>query len=435
MGLSSGGAAVGRSVTTDLVEVDAPSSAATAEDPDRAGAALAVEVEPAQPHTSSTRSGRAAPRWRPLLRPVRYYLASRLLVLGAALVAGLMYPSLDIVRSFGSVWDGRWYLLIAQHGYPDRMYQEGLGSRWAFFPAFPAVIRGVAEATRLSLPDAAFLAAFVFGLTGTVAVWLVVRETFGPRVADRATLLLVFFPLSCILSFAYTEGLFLTVAAGTLYALQRRWWITAGLLACVAGLTRNTGAVVILCVLVVAFQTAWRERRLRPLVAAAIAPLGLAAFMAYSWAMVRTPFAFLTSQRFWQGQHFVWFSEPVRALAALLTLSVHGLTLAQAAFCTAAVVFVYVGVVCLLSLSRERRVPLSWWVYTVGTIAVAFSAYFTNSIPRYTLVAFPLFVGIAWKARSVTRTALLVGFASLQGVLTVVFLTGVVHPVTPPFFP
>ena len=50
-------------------------------------------------------------------------------------------------------------------------------------------------------------------------------------------------------------------------------------------------------------------------------------------------------------------------------------------------------------------------------------------------MAFPLFVGIAWKARSATRCVLLVGFASAQAVLTVVFLTGVVHPLTPPLFP
>ena len=80
----------------------------------------------------------------------------------------------------------------------------------------------------------------------------------------------------------------------------------------------------------------------------------------------------------------MWFSEPVRALAALLTLSVHGLTLVQAAFCTAAVVFVYVGVICLLSLSRQRHVPLSWWIYTAGAIAVAFSAYFHRTASRAT---------------------------------------------------
>jgi hypothetical protein len=415
-------------VTADLVEVEPAPPAPLREE-------VAPTPAPAEPGAGSSEADPALSRWLPLLRPVRYYLASRLLVAGAALVSGLLYPSLDIVRSFGSLWDGRWYLLIAQHGYPGRMYQEGLGSRWAFFPAFPAAIRGVAEVTRLSLPDAAFVAAFVFGLTATVAIWLAVRETFGAHLADRTTLLFVFFPLSCILTFAYTEGLFLTAAAGTLYALQRRWWITAALLACLAGLTRNTGAVVVICVMVVALPAAWRQRRLRPLFAAAIAPCGMGAFMAYSWAMVGTPFAFLSSERFWQGQHFVWFSEPVRALVVFVTMSARGLTLVQAALCTAAVVFVYVAVVCLIALARVRHIPLSWWLYTVGTVAIAFSAYFTDSIPRYTMVAFPLFVGIAWKARWATRTVILVGFGVLQVVLTAVYLTGGVHPLTPSFIP
>lgn len=411
-------------MTVDLLEVD------TAPSPPRRREVVPTEQAPGAPEAA-----RALSRWRPLWRPVRYYLASRLLVFGAAVVAALLYPSLNVVRSFGSLWDGRWYLLIAQHGYPARMYQEGLGSRWAFFPAFPAVIRGVAEVTRLSLPDAAFLAAFVFGLTASVAVWLVVRQTFGEKLADRSTLLFVFFPLSCILTFAYTEGLFLTAAAGTLYALQRRWWITAALFACLAGLTRNTGVVVVICVVLVTLHAAWRQRRIRPLLAAVLAPVGMGAFMAYSWAVVGTPLAFLSSERFWQGQHFVWFTEPLRALVSVVTMSAHGLTLVQALLCTAAVAFVYVAFVCLIELARVRHVPFSWWVYTVGAVAIAFSAYFINSIPRYTLLAFPLFVGIAWKARSRTRTALLVGFGGLQAVLTVVYLTGVVHPLSPPMVP
>ncbi len=109
-------------MTTDLSELTPAPTAAPA---------------PTEPATAPPEAEPAALRWQPLLRPVRYYLASRLLVLGAAIVAGLLYPSLNVVRSLGSVWDGRWYLLIAQHGYPQRMYQEGLGSRWAFFRLFP----------------------------------------------------------------------------------------------------------------------------------------------------------------------------------------------------------------------------------------------------------------------------------------------------------
>ena len=93
----------------------------------------------------------------------------------------------------------------------------------------------MSEVTRLNLADAAVLAAFVFGLTSALAIWLAVREIFGARLADRAVLLYVFCPTAYVLSLAYTEGLFLTAAAGCLFALSRRYWITAALCACAAG--------------------------------------------------------------------------------------------------------------------------------------------------------------------------------------------------------
>ena len=186
----------------------------------------------------------------------------------------------------------------------------------------------------------------------------------------------------------------------------------------------------------VALPAAWRERRLRPLAAAALAPVGLASFMSYSWAMVGTPLAFVTSERFWQGQHFVWFTTPVRAVVSVVTLRARGLTLLQAGLCAATVLFAYIGVVLLLALTRTvRTVPVSWWLLTVGSLGLAFSAYYANSIPRYTMVAFPLLAAVAWKVRPTTRGVLVVCMGTLEAVLTVLFLIGLVHPLSPPVLP
>ena len=253
----------------------------------------------------------------------------------------------------GSLWDGRWYLSIAQHGYPHQLINEGDGSRWAFFPAFPAAVRAVAEVTRLSLPDAAFVAAFIFGLTSALAIWLAVREVFGARLADGAVLLYVFCPTAYVLSMAYTEGLFLTVAAACLFALSRRYWVTAALCVCVAGLTRNSGAVVVLAVIVTAVPAAWRGRSLRPALAAALAPLGLVSFMAYSWFMVGTPLAFLGSERFWQGQHFVWFVTPVEAITEAIHQGPTGSTFMVDAMAGAALVLGCLGVWLLDKMSHD----------------------------------------------------------------------------------
>lgn len=373
-----------------------------------------------------------ARRGRPLLRPAAYYLLSRFAVCIAALVATSFIPKLRLLQTMGGAFDGRWYLKIAQQGYPDHLYQEGQGSRWAFFPGFPAAVRAVSEVTRLHLSDAAVLAAFVFGLTSAIAIWLAVREVFGARLADRAVLLYVFCPTAYVLSLAYTEGLFLTAAAGCLFALSRRYWITAALCACAAGLTRNAGIAVILAVLVVTLPAAWRERTWRPAVAAAIAPLGLAAFMAFGWVMVGTPAAFLSAERFWQGQHFAWFVTPVAALFAAFG---GGPTTLVEAMAGSALVLGFLGIWLLDRMSGAVRgvgatkatVPASWWVYTVAALLIAYSAYFTDSIPRYTMAAFPLFVAFAWKLPRSMEAAVVGVLASLQVALLIGVLSSAAH--------
>jgi hypothetical protein len=80
-------------------------------------------------------------------------------------------------------------------------------------------------------------------------------------------------------------------------------------------------------------------------------------------------------------------------------------------------------------------IPLSWWVYTVGALLVAYSAYFTDSIPRYTMAAFPLFAAIAWKlpARIVGVVAALL--VCMQAALLVAVLTIALHPMAVPLVP
>ncbi len=158
--------------------------------------------------------GGCAGRLRPLGRPVAAFLASRILIALVVLVTMAIVGDFHPVTTLGSIFDGRWYLEIAQHGYPHHLVQEGAGDRWAFFPAFPLAVRALAEVTSLSLPASAVVEAFAFGLTSAVAVWLAVREVCGRQLADRAVLLYVFFPSAYVLSLGYTEGLFVT-ACGT----------------------------------------------------------------------------------------------------------------------------------------------------------------------------------------------------------------------------
>ncbi len=405
------------------------------------GPASAVDVSTTGP-PSARRAGRAG-TLRQLARPACFYLGSRLIVLAVTLTAAAVTRGLHPVHTLGTIFDGRWYVMIAQHGYPHQLYQEGAGSRWAFFPAFPLVIRALAEVTRIPMAGAAVLAAFVLGLSAALAVWLAVREVLGARLADGAVLLLVFFPTAYVLSLAYTEGLFLTAAALCLLALTRRAWLWAGLCACVAGLTRNAGAVVVLAVVATALPAAWRGRTWRPLAGVAIAPLGLGAFMAYGWTTVGTPTAFLAAERFWYGQHFVWFTTPVVSTVSALRAGPFGPAFVPDALAGAALALGFLGVWWLdrmaaepgvLLDARRRSVPGSWWVYTVGSLLVAYSAYFSVSIARYTMAAFPLFAALAWRLRHHRLWPVVAGMGLVQAALFLDVLRAV-HPVVDPLVP
>ena len=394
-------------------------------------------------HAAPTAGSAEPGTLRQLARPACYYLASRLVILAVTAVAALVVPGLHVVHTLGTIFDGRWYVLIARHGYPHHLYQEGYGSRWAFFPAFPLVIRGVAEVTRLPLAAAGVVAAFVLGLSAALAVWLAVREILGPRLADRTVLLLVCFPTAYVFSLAYTEGLFLTAAALCLLALTRRAWIWAGAWACLAGSTRNAGVVVVLAVVVTALPAAWRRRSLRPLVGAGLAPLGLIAFLAYAWAMVGTPTAFLAAERFWFGQHFVWFVTPVRSAVAALREGPFGASFVPDALAGAALAFGFLGVWWLDRMScepgllvdaRRRSLPAAWWVYSVGSLLAAYSAYFSVSIARYTMAAFPLLAALAWRFRAHRVWPLALGLGLVQVALFLDVLRAV-QPVVDPLVP
>jgi hypothetical protein len=165
--------------------------------------------------------------------------------------------------------------------------------------------------------------------------------------------------------------------------------------------------------------------------------------------MVGTPVAFLTSEHFWQGQHFVWFMTPLKALIEALRLGPGGLTFVPSAMAGAALIVGLVGIWLLdrmgrsevaapagaLAGTRRISIPASWWVYTIGALLVAYSAYFSDSIPRYTMAAFPVFVAFAWVLPRKVDAVVVGVMACLQGALLIAVLSVAVHPVLVPLVP
>lgn len=322
--------------------------------------------------------------------PVLIYCCSRLAIF---LVAGL-----DVLLTHRSLtaelslFDGQWYLRTAAHGYPA--YPPHAKSTLGFLPLYPLVIRALAS---LGLPPlaGALITSFTGGLIAAVLVQRLATIWWGQQTARHAVTVFCLFPGSIVFSMAYSEGLTLPLVIGCLLALWSGRWLTAGLLAGLAGVVEPAGlALFPVCVAVAARQikpfglTVSSARR--SLLAPLLAPAGLAAFAVYLWYRTGTPFAAYQAQRYgWhQGDPVAllrqpiarrFFEHPVTILGHLLNLSLWNGLLGSA--------FLLCALVALARVRHELTPGVLVWTAGIGVLTLWSVMSLANA--RMLLIAFP----------------------------------------------
>jgi Gpi18-like mannosyltransferase len=237
-------------------------------------------------------------------RTVATYFASRLLLLSVAGAIAIAHHRPVAQETF--LFDGQWYVGLAEHGYPAQALhaQSGLG----FFPLYPLVIHVVSWFFNISVAQAALIISIVGGLAATLLVRKLGAAWWGEQAGYRAAVVFCLFPGSIVFSMAYSECLTVPLAVGCLLALRSRHWVTAGLLAGAATAAEPV-AIVLIPVCIVASIRHLRmygyDSRLaqRSIAAPLLAPLGIAAFAVFLWIRTGTPFAA------YLAQHYGWHQQ------------------------------------------------------------------------------------------------------------------------------
>ncbi|MEU9184463.1 glycosyltransferase family 39 protein [Streptomyces sp. NPDC048484] len=297
-------------------------------------------------------------------------------------------------------WDSLWYTRVAElgYGYEVRLPNGDVHSNLAFFPLLPWLERAVSAVSPLSYADAGLLVSTVASLAAAWGIFAVADHVYGSRAGVCTVLVWAVLPVGIVQSMAYSESLFTALAAWSLYAVLTGRWLTAGLLAALAGLTRPVGAAVVAAIWVTAIASFVGERsgpardgapRWRRALAMLIAPLGAAGYVL--WVGRRTgggPLGYLDVQAGWRngfdgGYAFARFvadkftSFP-SALAGIGLIIGVGL-----------LIRLYVACV------RQRQpLPLLVYAGAVTVLALCASSYF-GSKPRLLLPAFPLLLPLA----------------------------------------
>ncbi|MFC9470287.1 glycosyltransferase family 39 protein, partial [Streptomyces coelicoflavus] len=304
-------------------------------------------------------------------------------------------------------WDSLWYTRVAElgYGYEVRLPGGDVHSNLAFFPLLPWLERLGAAVSPLSYADAGFVVSLLASLAAAWGIFAVADHVYDRRVGVCAVLLWAVLPVGVVQSMAYSESLFTALAAWSLYAVLTGRWVTAGVLASLAGLTRPVGLAVTAAVWVAAVVAFGRDRngragpdgadgpdgrdRARRVLGMLLAPLGAAGYVL--WVGHRTgkgPLGYLDVQAGWRNG-FDGGAAFARFVAAKLTS--FPAALAGVGLIVGVALLVRLYVVCV----RQRQ-PLPLLVYTgiVTVLALCASSYF-GSKPRLLLPAFPLLLPLA----------------------------------------
>ncbi|MGV9992378.1 hypothetical protein [Streptomyces sp. NPDC003374] len=330
-------------------------------------------------------------------------------------------------------WDALWYERVAGpgYGYEVRLPNGDVHSSLAFFPLLPWLERLGAAVTPLSYADAGFVVALLASLAAAWGIFAVADHVHGRRAGVCAVLVWAVLPVGIVQSMAYSESLFTALAAWSLYAVLTGRWVSAGVLALAAGLTRPVGLAVAVAVWTGAITSfvrsrgtgdgggAWRAARApgamgrdacapavtgrdegapagpsraalsRAVAGMLLAPLGAAGYVL--WVGHRTgggPLGYLDVQAGWHNGFDGGYAFARFAAGKLTSFpsALAGLALIAG-----------VGLVIRLYVTGVRQgQPLPLLVYSgvITALALCASGYF-GSKPRLLLPAFPLLLPLA----------------------------------------
>ncbi|MCU1528978.1 MAG: hypothetical protein JWP75_2741 [Frondihabitans sp.] len=169
--------------------------------------------------------------------------------------------------SFASMWDGQWYYIVAQSGYPSVLPLTADGhvgqNAWAFLPVYPEIVKVLSLLSGAQFAPVAIVVSVVAAAGAALVFYRILRRVLSENTALFAVVLFCVAPLSPLMQVAYAESLFLLLLAlSLLLLLQRRyWWML--LVIAVAAFTRP-GVVAFALTLALHWGYRWFTRRSDP---------------------------------------------------------------------------------------------------------------------------------------------------------------------------
>jgi len=328
-------------------------------------------------------------------------------------------------------WDANWYRSIAANGYPTALPLDANGvvqqNEWAFYPAYPMIVRAVLSLTGLDFAHGAWAVSLVFGAAAMVALFRLVRPRMGRFGAGAMVSCVMAYVTAPVLQVAYTEGLALLLVVVFIGAVSRRRLAAAVAVAVVLSLSRPIALPLGLVMATMVLRD-WISSRHEPsrsriptggLVATALVFATVGLWPLVAWVATGRRGAFFETQAAWPVNHNGlggWLNDMVH----LTPLGLVGIA-----------IVLFVGLVGLRPGARLWGPELRVWAVLYPLYLILASRP-SPSILRYLMLAIaPLWpfpaVGVSylrnvrWAAPAILAVVMLMGLASQYVWVTTVF--------------
>ncbi|HSK70320.1 MAG TPA: glycosyltransferase family 39 protein [Pyrinomonadaceae bacterium] len=287
-------------------------------------------------------------------------------------------------------WDAVHYVSISELGY------TAVGEHRfmiVFFPFYPLLIAAFSVIIGDNL-----VSAFIVSGLASVALGLVFRELvkldYSERIAQFAVFFLFIFPTSFVLHIPYTESLFLALTVGCFLAARKRSWILAGILGGLACLTRINGLILFPALLFEVWNEYDETKQFnRKWFCLAMIPFGFTAYLALNYFVTGNPTMFLVHQR----EHWnKYLDVPWHGIWEAFKSTIYRKPSESIMIGFQESLFVLIGLFATIAGWRHLRGSYRVWMIANWLLFVSTS--FILSVPRYTLVLFPLFILMAVQA-------------------------------------
>ncbi len=275
-------------------------------------------------------------------------------------------------------WDSIWFIDVARNGY--YMRTDNVFSNVVFFPLYPLAMKLVSLFTGGNLVFAGWIVSSLFLVAAVVMFTRLVQEFHADIDPVWPVVFLLAFPTSFFLNAVYSESMFIFLSITTFYfALKKQFW-KAALFAALASSTRMAG-VFLFAPLVVEFiqSNGWRALFSRSMFPLLIAPTGALAFFIYHLYRFGDFFLYLKVESWW-GRNF---SGNIVGFKKILTHSGISNWIMEWSFT------IFAFVVAILVLCKLR---LSYGIYMLLSLSIAFASGGTFGIGRYAIVLFPIYI-------------------------------------------